>query len=74
MYYCLGVWLDGNFMEHTCKMRENCKFYMDDFFVKYKDELDQYDFLICREKCEYHLPKYEEVKCEISEEDDIFNF
>lgn len=71
-YYCLGHWLDGNFMEHTCKKRENCKYYDEAFFVKYKDMLDRFDFLICKEKCEYYLPRREEVKCELTEEQDIF--
>lgn len=71
-FYCLGHWLDGNFMEHTCKKRENCLYYMEDFFVRFKDSLDRFDFLICKENCEYYLPRKEEVKCELSEDEDIF--
>lgn len=71
-YYCMGHWLDENFMEHVCKQKENCKYYQEDFFVKYKDMLDRCDFLICKEKCEYHLPMHEEVKRELKEDKDIF--
>lgn len=72
-YYCLGVWLDGNFMEHTCNKRGNCRYYQEDFFVRYKDMLDRFDFLVCNEDCKYYSPRKEEQKCELSEEQDVFN-
>ena len=61
-YYCLGVWLDGNFMEHTCKKRGNCRYYQEDFFRRYGDMLDRFDFLVCYDPCEYYSPKCEEVE------------
>jgi hypothetical protein len=45
---------------------------MEDFFVRFKDSLDRFDFLICKENCEYYLPRKEEVKCKLSEDEDIF--
>lgn len=46
---------------------------MEDFFVRFKDSLDRFDFLICKENCEYYIPKKEERKCELTEEQDVFN-
>ena len=72
-YFCLGIFIDGNFMEHTCKKRDNCRYYQEDIFVKYKYEMHNADFLICNEDCKYYTPRREEQKCELSEEQDIFN-
>jgi hypothetical protein len=71
-YYCQGHYLDGNYAEHTCKKRDNCKYYDEDFYRKYADMLDRFDFLVCFEPCPYFIPRREERKCELSEEDDPF--
>ena len=72
-WYCLGVEMDGNFMEHTCKRRENCKYYDHDFFRKFAGMLDRCDFLVCFHPCERFIPRHEEVKIERNDED-IFGF
>ena len=71
-YYCFGIYLDGNFCEKTCKKRENCKYYDADLFRKYGDIIDRFDFLVCNEDCKYYTPRHEEVKVELSPEEDIF--
>lgn len=68
-YYCHGIYLDGNFMEHTCKKRSNCKYYVEDFFRRYGDMLDDFDFLVCDDNCKYYTPRREEVKRELGDED-----
>ena len=60
-------------MEKTCKKRDNCKYYTEDFFRRYRDQLDDCDFLVCYEPCRYYLPRREEVKVELKEDQDIFN-
>jgi hypothetical protein len=70
--YCLGHVLDGNYSERTCKHRENCRYYIEDLFVKYRGQLDDAEMLICFEPCPYYLPKREEQKCELSPDKDIF--
>ena len=70
--YCLGHVLDGNYSERTCKHRENCRYYIEDLFVKYRGQLDDAELLICFDPCPYYLPKHEEVKLELSPEEDIF--
>jgi len=72
-YYCLGYTLDGNFCEKICKKRENCKYYDQDIYRKYKDIWHKFDFLVCFDPCQYYSPRREEVKCELTEEEDIFN-
>lgn len=72
-YHCFGICLDANFCEKTCKKRENCKYYVEDLYRKYADIIDKFDFLICEEDCKYYTPRYEEVKCDLSDEEDIFN-
>ena len=72
IYYCLGVTLDANFCERTCKKRENCKYYDLDIYAHYKHMWNDMDFLVCFEPCQYYLPKHEEVKVELSEEENIF--
>ena len=69
----MGLFLDGNFMEHRCNKRENCKYYVEDFYRKYADMLDQFDFLVCEENCKYYSPKNEEVKQETSVEGNLFS-
>ena len=72
-WYCFGIYLDGNFCEKTCKKRENCRYYDEDMFRKYGDIIDRFDFLVCNEDCKYYTPKKEEQKCDLTEEQDIFN-
>ena len=71
-YYCLGIWLDGNFMEHTCKKRVNCRYYQEDFFSRYADMLDRFDFLICKEDCKYYAPREPEAEKLSADEVDPF--
>ena len=71
-YYCLGIWLDGNFMEHTCKKRGNCRYYQEDFFSRYADMLDRFDFLICKEDCKYYAPREPEAEKLSADEVDPF--
>ena len=72
-WYCFGIYLDENFCEKTCKQRENCRYYDEDMFRKYGDIIDRFDFLVCNEDCKYYTPRREEQKCELSEEQDVFN-
>lgn len=72
-YYCLGHYLDANFCEKTCKKRENCKYYVEDVFRKYADIIDRFDFLVCGENCKFYTPRHEEVKSDLTEDQDIFN-
>lgn len=71
-YFCLGLWLSPDFAEHVCKRRENCKYYLEDFFVRYRAMLDDFDFLICEENCKHYLPKKEEVPPKVTNDEDIF--
>ena len=71
-YYCYGVYLDGNFMEHTCKKRGNCKYYVEDFFRRYGDMLDRFDFLICGDDCKYYAPREPEAEKLSADEVDPF--
>lgn len=72
--YCLGLWLDKSFMEHMCTKRGNCQYYVEDFFRRYGSMLDDFDMLICKENCEYYIPReIYEVPETKNEETDIFN-
>lgn len=72
IYYCLGVTVDANFCEKTCKKRENCRYYDIDVYAHYKHMWNEMDFLVCHEPCQYHVPKYEEQESGIEEEVDPF--
>lgn len=71
-YYCLGVWLSSDFMEHTCKKRGNCRYYQEDFFSRYADMLDRFDFLICKEDCKYYAPVRDDSDKDSGEDEDPF--
>ena len=57
--WCLGITLDCYFVEHTCNLRENCVYYINDIFSRFKrDELED-DFLLNEpgKPCSYFYPK-----------------
>ena len=62
-WYCHGIELDANYVEHTCKKRENCRYYDHDFYRKYAGMLDRCDFLVCFAPCPHFIPRREERKC-----------
>lgn len=71
-YYCLGVYLSSDFCEHTCKKRDNCRYYDVDIYSKFKDIWDQFDFLICKEDCKYYVPREPEAEKYSADEVDPF--
>ena len=71
-YYCLGVYLSSDFCEHTCKKRDNCRYYDVDIYRKFKDIWDQFDFLICKEDCKYYVPREPEAEKLSADEVDPF--
>ena len=70
--YCLGHTLDANFSERICKHRENCRYYIEDLFARFRGQLNDAELLVCFDPCPYYLPKREEVKRELSPDEDIF--
>lgn len=71
-YYCLGLYLSNDFCEHTCKKRDNCRYYDPDIYAHYKHMWDEMDFLVCHDPCQYYLPKREEANVELGEDEDPF--
>ena len=71
-WYCLGVILDGNLCEKTCKKRDNCKYYDVDVYAHNKHIWNEMDFLVCHEPCQYYLAKREEINVELRENEDPF--
>ena len=71
-HWCMGITLDGNFCEQTCKRRDNCVYYLEDLFRRFnRDELEEYPLLNePGRECSYFVPRREEVKKE--ETDDPF--
>lgn len=71
-WYCLGLYLSNDFCEHTCKKRDNCRYYDVDVYAHNKHIWHEMDFLVCHEPCQYYLPKREEVNVELREDEDPF--
>ena len=57
--WCLGITLDGNYQEHTCKLRENCVYYVHDIFRRFRrEELEEEPLMNEPGKpCQYFNPK-----------------
>lgn len=70
--FCHGWWLDGSYNEHTCKKRENCQYYMEDFYLVHRHHLDDFEELLPFAPCPYYLPRKEETVRDASGEQDIF--
>ena len=68
-WYCFGIEIDEDFMEHTCKRRENCMYYDHEFFRKFAGMLYRCDFLVCFHPCRHFIPRHEELKIEREEVD-----
>ena len=68
--YCLGIVLDGNYVEKTCKRRDNCRYYLEDIFTRFKpDELADEPLLNeAGMECCYYLPKRDIVEIAASDE------
>ena len=71
-YYCFGLYLTKEFVEKTCKKRENCRYYDENLFRKYGDIIERFDFLVCNEDCRYYSPIKEETESGLREDEDPF--
>lgn len=62
--YCLGIELDSNYVEQVCKKRDNCMYYLEDIFVRFKPEQLESDFLLNEpgQECRYFLQRHVEEK------------
>lgn len=71
-YFCLGVTLDGNYAEQTCKLRDNCRYFLHDLFRRFPHALGEGEMIINEpgRPCTHHVQRHEVV--EKTEEDDPF--
>lgn len=63
-HFCLGIILDGNCSEKTCKFRENCKLYLHDMFERFPAALGEGEMVINEpgKQCVSYMPKQEIVE------------
>ena len=57
--WCLGIVLNGNLCEQTCRKRDNCVYYIEDLFSRFKiDQLEE-DFLLNEpgRECRYFVAR-----------------
>ena len=73
--FCLGVTLDGNYQEKTCKVRDNCQFYLLDLFSCYPSALGEGEMIVNEpgRECKCYLPRREQVEVK-QEELGFFDF
>ena len=71
-FYCLGVTIDGNYAEKTCKVRDNCQYYLHDLFKRHPEALGEGEMILNEpwRECTCYLPRQEKV--EVKEEDNPF--
>lgn len=70
--WCYGITLDGNFCEQTCKKRDNCVYYVEDLFRRFKREELEEEPLMNEpgKECQYFVARREKV--EKTEVEDLF--
>jgi len=70
--FCLGLYLDRNYMEIQCHKRDKCCYYDENIYAHYKHMWNDMDFLVCHEPCQYYIPRQEEQESESGECEDPF--
>lgn len=59
--FCHGWTIDSTFNEVTCKRRERCKYYQEDFYRRYGDRLDEFEEMFPDEPCRFFVGKEAET-------------
>lgn len=69
-HFCLGIILDGNYVEQTCKVRDNCQFYLHDLFHRYPRALGEGEMILNEpgRSCTCYLPRQEKVEVKVEED------
>lgn len=70
-YFCLGVILDGNYVEKTCKVRDNCKYYLHDLFRRFPTALGDGEMILNEpgKECTNYLQRQERIEHKHEDED-----
>ena len=59
--FCHGWMIDAMFNEVTCKRRERCKYYKEDFYRQYGDRLDEFEEMFPDEPCRFFVGREDEA-------------
>ena len=55
--FCHGWYLDECFCEVTCRRRERCAYYDEDFYMKHKRHLEDFEELFPQEPCSWFVER-----------------
>lgn len=72
--FCHGWTISPNgFSESECKRRDNCMYYMEDFYRKHGNHLQDFEEMFPLEPCQFYVER-ETAKVEkVIDEDDLFS-
>jgi len=59
--FCHGWMIDATFNEVTCRRRERCKYYQEDFYRRYGDRLNEFEEMFPDEPCRFFVGREEEA-------------
>lgn len=59
--FCHGWMIDAMFNEVTCKRRERCKYYQEDFYRRYGNRLDEFEEMFPDEPCRFFVGREDEA-------------
>ena len=59
--FCHGWMIDAAFNEVTCRRRERCKYYQEDFYRQYGDRLDEFEEMFPDEPCRFFVGREDEA-------------
>jgi hypothetical protein len=69
--FCHGWMIDAMFNEVTCKRRERCKYYQEDFYRRYGDRLDEFEEMFPDEPCRFFVDREDEAATPLQHSEQI---